>query len=136
MDRRTFMLAAAAATLPGCVIVGGTAGPPAPAPLYRVGDRWIHNGQDGFRAPVIWEETHEVIAVNAQGISVRITQKGPTVDTTRTEQWPSPGIVSVGALFDSETRRFDPVPLTRFQFPLTGGERWNQRLNNFDETTQ
>ena len=136
MDRRTFLLAAAAATLPGCVIVGGIAGPPAPAPLYRVGDRWIYNAQDGFRAPVIWEETHEVIAVNAQGITVRITQKGPTVDNTRTEQWPSPGIVSVGALFDNETRRFDPVPLTRFQFPLTGGDRWNQRLNNFDETTQ
>ena len=136
MDRRTFMLAAAAATLPGCVIVGGTAGPPSPAPLYRVGDRWIYNAQDGFRAPVIWEETHEVIAINAQGIAVRIMQRGPTVDNARTEQWPSPGIVSVGALFDDETRRFDPMPLTRFQFPLTGGERWNQRLNNFNQTTQ
>ena len=136
MDRRTFMLAAVAATLPGCVIVGGTSGPPAPAPLYRVGDRWIYNARDGFRAPVIWEETHEVIAIDAQGIAVSITQKGLTVDNTRTEQWPSPGIVSVGALLDDETRRFDPVPLTRFQFPLTGGERWNQRLNNFNETTQ
>jgi hypothetical protein len=85
---------------------------------------------------VIWEETHEVIAIDAQGIAVRITQKGPTVDNTRTEQWLSPGIVSVGALFDDETRRFDPVPLTRFQFPLTGGERLNQRLNNFNQTTQ
>lgn len=137
MDRRTFMLAAAAATLPGCVAVGGTAGPPAPAPVYRVGDRWIYSARDGFRAPVVWDETHEVIGIDAKGgITVRVTQKGPAVDNTRTEQWLSPGIVSVGAVFDNETRRFEPVPLTRFQFPLTGGERWNQRLDNFDESTQ
>jgi hypothetical protein len=135
MDRRTFLLAAGAAMLPGCVAVGGTAGPPAPAPVYRVGDRWVYNARDGFRAPVIWDETHEVTAVDAKGITVRVTQKGPSVDNTRTEQWLSPGIVSVGALFDNETRRFDP-PMTRYQFPLTGGDRWNQRLNNFNEATQ
>jgi hypothetical protein len=135
MDRRTFLLAAGAAVLPGCVAVGGTAGPPAPAPVYRVGDRWIYNARDGFRAPVIWDETHEVTAVDAKGITVRVSQKGPTVDNARTEQWLAPGIVSVGALFDNETRRFT-TPLTRYQFPLTGGERWNQRLDNFNETTQ
>jgi len=135
MDRRTFLLAAGAAAIPGCVVVGGTDGPPAQAPVYRVGDRWVYSARDGFRAPVTWDETHEVIAVDAQGIAVRITQKGPTVDNTRTEQWLSPGIVSVGALFDNETRRFQ-TPLTRYQFPLTGGERWNQRLDNFNETTQ
>jgi len=121
--------------LPGCVAVGGTAGPPVPAPLYRAGDRWVYSARDGFRAPVTWDETHEVVAVNAQGITVRIDQKGPTVDNTRTEQWLSPGIVSVGALFDNETRRFTP-PLTRYQFPLTGAARWNQRIDNFNETTQ
>ena len=136
MDRRTFMLAAAAATLPGCLAVGGTAGPPVPAPVHRVGDRWIYNARDGFRAPVTWDETHEIIAINAQGITVQETQKGPTVDNTRTERWLAPGIVSVGALFDNETRRFVPTLLTRFQFPLTGGDRWNQRLDNFNETTQ
>ena len=135
MDRRTFMFAAAAASLPGCVAVGGTAGPPAPAPVIRVGDRWVYSARDGFRAPVTWDETHEVIAVDAKGITVRVTQKGPTVDNTRTEQWLSPGIVSVGALFDNETRQFK-TPLTRFQFPLTGGDRWNQRIDNFNEATQ
>ena len=135
MDRRSFLLAAGAAVLPGCVVVGGTAGPPAQAPVYRVGDWWIYTARDGFRAPVTWDETHEVTAIDAQGITVRITQKGPTVDNVRTEQWLAPGIVSVGALFDNETRRFK-TPLTRYQFPLTGGERWNQRLDNFNETTQ
>ncbi len=130
------MLAAAAATLPGCVAVGGVAGPPAPAPVYRVGDRWVYSARDGFRAPVTWDETHEVIAVDANGIAVRITQKGPTVDNSRTELWLLPGIVAVGALFDNETRRFQPTPLTRYQFPLTGGDRWNQRIDNFNETTQ
>jgi len=136
MDRRTFLLAAGATAIPGCVVVGGTDGPPAPAPVYRVGDHWVYSARDGFRAPVTWDETHEVIAVDAQGITMRIAQKGPTVDNTRTEQWLSPGIVSVGALFDNETRRFVPTPLTRYQFPLTGGERWNQRLDNFNESTQ
>jgi hypothetical protein len=135
MDRRTFMLAAGAALLPGCVAVGGTAGPPAPAPVYRVGDRWVYSARDGFRAPVTWDETHEITSIDAQGITVRITQQGPTVDNVRTEHWLAPGIVSVGALFDNETRRF-MTPLIRYQFPLTVGDRWNQRIDNFNETTQ
>lgn len=135
MDRRTFLLAAGAAALPGCVIVGGADGAPAPAPVYRVGDRWVYRAQDGFRLPVTWDETHEVTAIDAQGITVRMTQKGPTVDNARTEQWLSPGLVSAGALFDNETRRFK-TPLTRFQFPLTPRATWNQRIDNFNETTQ
>ncbi len=136
MDRRTFLMAAGAAALPGCVVVGGASGPPAPAPVYRVGDRWVYSARDGFRVPVTWDETHEITAIDAQGISVRVTQKGPTVDNTRMEQWAAPGIVNVGALFDNETRRFQPVPLTRYQFPLTQGDRWNQVIKNFNETTQ
>ena len=85
---------------------------------------------------MIWGETQDVSAVDAQGITVRITQKSPTVDNFRTEQWASPGIVTVGALVDNETRRFQPIPLTRFQFPLTQGSSWNQRIDNFNETTQ
>ena len=135
MDRRTFLLAVGAAALPGCVVVGGASGPPVPAPVYRVGDRWVYSARDGFRLPVIWDETHEVTSVNAQGITAQITQKGPTVDNTRTELWLSPGIVSVGALFDNETRRFK-TPLTRFQFPLTQGASWNERIDNFNEATQ
>jgi len=135
MDRRTFLLAAGAVALPGCATFGGTDGPPVPAPVYRVGDRWVYSARDGFRAPVTWDETHEITAIDPQGITVRVTQQGPTVDNTRTEQWLSPGIVAVGALFDNETRRFTPS-LTRYQFPLTVGDRWNQRVDNFNETTQ
>jgi hypothetical protein len=136
MDRRTFLIAAGATALPGCLVVGGASGPPASAPVHRVGDRWVYSARDGFRLPVIWDETHEITVVDAQGISVRVTQKGPTVDNARTEQWASPGIVNVGALFDNETRRFQPIPLTRFQFPLTQGSSWNQRIDNFNETAQ
>ena len=135
MDRRTFLMAAAAAALPGCVVVGGTDGPPAQAPVYRVGDRWIYIGQDGFRlAPVTWDETHEVIAVDAQGIAIRVTQKGSSIDTTRIERLSAPGLVIQGAMFDSETRRFK-TPLIRHQFPLTPGARWDQFIHNFDEST-
>ena len=52
MDRRTFMLAGSAALVGGCVSVPGVAGPPAPAPVFRVGDRWVYNCSDGFRVPV------------------------------------------------------------------------------------
>ena len=119
MDRRTFLLAAGAVALPGCTTFGGADGPPVPAPVYRVGDRWVYSARDGFRAPVTWDETHEITAIDTQGITVRVTQKGPTVDNTRTEQWLSPGIVAVGALFDNETRRFTPS-LTRYQLAIAG----------------
>jgi hypothetical protein len=135
MDRRTFVLAASAAMLPGCVVVGGAAGPPAPAPVYRVGDRWVYGAKDGFRLPVVWDETHEVIAVDAQGIAIRVTQKGPTVDNTRVERLQAPGVVTTGALFDSETRVFK-TPLLRYRFPLAQGESWNQFVENYDESTK
>jgi len=57
------------------------------------------------------------------------------VDNTRTEQWAAPGIVTVGALFDNETRRF-ATPLKRFAFPLLPGKAWTQFVDNFNETTQ
>jgi hypothetical protein len=135
MDRRSFLMAASATVVAGCATVRGAEGPPAPAPVLRVGDRWVYSARDGFRAPVVWDETHEVIAIDAQGISVRVTQVGPTVDTTRTERWSTPGIVNAGALFDDETRIFK-TPLTRFDFPLTPGTSWNQRIDNFNEATQ
>ena len=43
MDRRSFLLATPAVLAGGCVSVGGAAGPPAPAPTVRVGDRWVYN---------------------------------------------------------------------------------------------
>ena len=135
LDRRSFLLAASGAMLPGCASIGGESGPPAAAPVYRVGDRWVYSARDGFRLPVTWDETHEVIAIDAQGIAIRVTQKGETVDNTRIERLSAPGIVVQGALFDSETRRFK-TPLTRYQFPLTPGTHWNQFIGNYDESTK
>ena len=134
MDRRSFLLAASGAMLSGCASIGGASGPAAPAPVYRVGDRWTYSGKDGYRLPVTWDETHEVIAVDTQGIAIRVTQKGPSVDNTRIERLSAPGIVVQGALFDSETRRFK-TPLTRYQFPLTPGTYWSQFNDNYDEST-
>jgi hypothetical protein len=133
MDRRSFLHAASAVALAGCAAPGGTSGPPAQAPGYRVGDRWIYSARDGFRNPVFWDETHEVEAAGPDGIVIRVTQKGPTVDNSRTERLVAPGIVTVGAVFDNETRRF-ATPLRRYEFPLTTGARWNQSLANFNET--
>jgi hypothetical protein len=44
MDRRTFLHAASAVALVGCAAPGGAPG--APAPAYRVGDRWVYNAKD------------------------------------------------------------------------------------------
>ena len=117
MDRRTFMLAAPALVAGGCVSVAGTAGPPAPAPTFRVGDRWVYAASDGYRVPVTWVETHEVIAIDAQGISVRVTLVGETMNYTRTERLASPGVLLVGAVYDdAETRQFKtplhPLPVS------------------------
>jgi hypothetical protein len=122
--------------LAGCAALDspGSGGPVVDAPSYRIGDRWIYRAADGFRAPVRWEETREVIAIGADGITVRITQLGPTVNSSRTEQWAAPGIVRVGALFDDETRRF-ATPLKRYEFPLVPGKRWDQFVDNFNEAT-
>jgi len=136
MDRRAFMLAAPAIVVGGCVSVGGTAGPPAPAPVFRVGDRWVYNCTDGFRVPVTWVETHEVVAIDAQGISVRVTLRGETMNYTRTERLTSPGVLLVGEVYDNaETRQFK-TPLIRYQFPLTPGTTWNQYVANYNELTQ
>ena len=62
---------------------GDTSGPVAAAPSPAVGARWTYRGREGFRVPVVWEETHEVTAVGATGITIRVTQKGPTLDFVR-----------------------------------------------------
>jgi hypothetical protein len=111
---------------------GGDPGPAADAPKLRVGDRWVYRGTDGFRVPVVWDETHEITAIGPQNITVRVTLKGPTVDIERTETWAAPGVVLVGAVYQAETSRFDPA-LVRFQFPLTPGERWSQAIRNLDQ---
>jgi hypothetical protein len=130
MDRRTFLGAVSATALGACVSVGGTAGAPVPAPVLRVGDRWVYNARDGFRVPVLWTETHEVVSVAANAIEVRVALRGETIDTVRIERLVAPGIVASGAVFNNdETRDFTP-PLERFRFPLTFGDSWTQNMTN------
>ena len=126
----------AAATVGGCASLDSpaTGGPAAEAPAYRVGDRWVYHATDGFRAPVRWEETREVTAITAEGIAVRVTQKGPSVDNARIELWAAPGLVRTGALFDDETRRFATL-LKRYDFPIAPGKTWSQFVDNYNEST-
>ncbi len=135
MDRRTFLLSTPALLATACISVGGAAGPPAPEPRFRVGDRWVYNCADGFRLPVTWTETHEVTAVDATGIAVRVTGQGG-VNFERVELLSSPGVVKIGAAYDpDETREFEP-PMVRFQFPLTPDAQWSQNLRNLNPANQ
>src|SRR6266576_5473510 len=126
---RYLLLLSVLALVVGCAMLPFEGGPAAPAPTYRVGDRWVYQASDGFRAPATWVETHEVVSVGPAGISVRVTQRGDTIDTVRTEEWSAPGLVTIGALYDSETRRF-AMPLQRYNFPLVPGHVWNQWVEN------
>ena len=128
-------LVALAVALAACAATdqrGDTSGPVAEAPKFGVGARWTYRGREGFRWPVVWDETHEVTAVKAGGVTVRVTLKGPTVDVVRQETIVAPGMVSQGALMDIETRRF-ATPLERYRFPLAPGETWNQWVQNYNE---
>ena len=136
MDRREFLLATPALAVGGCVSVGGAAGPPAPAPTVRVGDRWVYNCADGFRVPVTWTETHQVITIDSTGIAVRITLVGPTMNYNRVELWQAPGIVVVGSIYDDALNRQFKAPLTRYQFPLTPGTSWRQSVQYPDPENQ
>ena len=128
MDRREFLLVAPGLALAGCVSVGGSAGPPAPAPTLRVGDRWVYNCADGYRVPVTWVETHQVIAIDAAGIAVRVTLVGPTMNYDRVERWQAPGVVLTGSIYDDAINRTFKAPYMRYQFPLTPGGSWRQTV--------
>lgn len=128
------MLAALVGGCAGLDQHGDLAGRVAAAPTLVIGQSWTYRGREGFRAPLVWEETHEVTAIRPDGITVRVTASGDRVSGERTELLASPGIVRVGALMDIETRRF-ATPLDRFRFPLASGETWNQWVDNFNETT-
>jgi len=128
MDRRGFLLATPALVASSCVSVGGAAGPPAAAPIVRVGDRWVYNCSDGYRVPVTWVETHEVITIDATGIAVRVTLVGPTMNYNRVELWQAPGIVVIGSIYDDAINRSFTAPFIRYQFPLTPGGSWRQTV--------
>jgi hypothetical protein len=138
-QRRRLILAASAAPFASLLAAcagtpGASDGPPAPAPVYKVGDRWVYSVTDGFRNPAIYDETREVISADARGFSIRVSRNGPRDLTTRVEQWTSPGDLLVGAIFDNETRRF-AQPLPRWKFPLTPGERWSLWAPQQNETS-
>lgn len=138
-QRRRLLLAAAAAPLASVLgacagTPGASDGPPAPAPVYKAGDRWVYRVTDGFRNPDVYDETREVISVDARGIAIRMSRNGPRGDTTRIEQWTTPGDLAVGAIFSDETRRFAP-PLPRWRFPLASGASWRLWARQHNETT-
>ena len=139
-DTRRFTIVvfcvAALAALTGCASLESPgSGRAAEAPAYRVGDRWVYHGRDGFRVLTTWEETRTISAVGVDGIGERVTVKGPSMDLARAEQWPVPGRVKIGAVYENETRRF-ATPLDRYRFPLAAGATWNQFVDNYDETTK
>lgn len=121
----------------GCATAGtsASAGGPvlASAPTYRVGDRWSYRIDQQFRASPDYDETVEVTAIGADGITASVVAKGGPIDVTRTERWTAPGLVAEGALMDVETRRF-AEPMQRFRFPLASGERWNQWVEQVNLT--
>jgi len=137
----TLCAVALLATLAGCggglgVIPSEGSGPAAEAPAYRVGDRWVYHGIEGFRVKTEWEETHEVTAIGPEGITVRITQRGPApMDATRTEVFTAPGQMKIGAAFVNETRRFS-APLQLYNFPLAAGKVWNQWVGTYNDMTR
>ena len=128
MSRRSFLLATPALALSGCVSVGGSAGPSVAAPTLRVGDRWIYDCADGYRDPVTWTETHEVIAIGASGIAVRVTLVGPTMNYNRVENWQAPGVVLVGSIYDDTVNRDFTAPYVRYQFPLVPEGSWRETV--------
>ncbi len=134
--RARVLLTAAASLLilAGCASMVGLDSDPAKqagVPDYRVGDRWVYHVEDGFRLPIVWDETWEVTTAGAEGVTVRITRKGEHIDDVRTEIWPQPGLVSQGALMSAETRHFN-TPYQRYRFPMRAGDSWSQRLDTVE----
>ena len=85
--------------------------------------------------PVVWEETHEVTAVGANGITVRVTLKGPTRRRRARGSARRPGRRAhrrADGHRDAPLRRRRSI---RYRFPLAPGETWNQWVDNFNETT-
>jgi hypothetical protein len=128
-------LAALFALLAGCAAPGPAgSGAAVEAPTFRSGDRWVYRVHSGWANPLVFDETWTVTAAGPAGIDFSVVGQGPGVDERRTERWSAPGLVTQGALFDSETRRFD-APLELYRFPLQAGQRWDQRVGNFNEFT-
>jgi len=102
------------------------------APELRLGDKWVYHNVDGYRQKIAWDEAHEITSIGPDGITVTITIHGPNGSVTRTELWSSAGIVRSGAIYESETDRFDPA-LIRYQFPISTGATWSQRVRDLNK---
>jgi hypothetical protein len=95
----------------------------APAPTYKVGDRWVYNVKSGIGLQVAnYQETREVVSIGG-GAKVKITGKtADGKDFTRTEEYSAPGAIKAGALCYDEVYRF-PTPLARIAFPVAPNQR-------------
>jgi hypothetical protein len=135
MHVRVAAAAAALLFVAGCAALPSSTSTPvvAAAPDYRTGDRWVYHVDQKFYAAPDYDETHEVIAVDADGVRVRVSAKGGPIDVERVEQWRAPGLVTQGTMMDVETRRFNE-PLERFRFPLVPGTHWSQRVAQVNDT--
>ena len=116
----------------GTATISGTAGPAVEAPTLRVGDRWVYHGIDGYRQKIVWDETHEITTIGADGITVSVTSTGAGMNFTRNELWSAPGVVRSGAIYEVETDRFDP-PLVRYKYPMASGATWSQSVRDLNK---
>jgi hypothetical protein len=119
---RNVMLAACLLLWVGAVTVAHAQS--APAPVLKVGDRWVYNVKSGVGInPMTYQETREVTAVSGGSAKVKIT--GKTVngtDFTRVDEYSGPGALKYGAPCADEAYRF-PTSLQRVSFPLAPGQR-------------
>ena len=80
----------------------------APAPAFKVGDRWVYNVKSGVGInPMTYQETREVTSVGSGGAKIKIT--GKTIngqDFTRVDEYSGPGTLRYGAPCADEAYRF------------------------------
>src|SRR5947208_6691045 len=86
----------------------------APAPTFKVGDRWVYNVKSGVGiSPITYQETREVTAVSGGSTKLTITGKTANgVDFTRVDEYSGPAALKYGAPCADEAYRF-PTPLQR-----------------------
>ena len=96
----------------------------APAPAFKVGDKWVYNVKSGVGiSPITYQETREITAVAGGSAKVKITGKTANgQDFTRVDEYSGPGALKYGAPCADEAYRF-PTPLQRVTFPIGPGQR-------------
>ena len=106
----------------------------APAPTFKVGDRWVYDVKSGVGiSPITYQETREIMAVSGGSAKLRITGKTATGnDFTRVDEYSGPAALKYGAPCADETYRF-PSPLQRVSFPLGPGQRSSKWVDVINE---